>query len=105
MATKHVHGFMDFMREQGVIGLAVGFLVGGAVSKLVTAFITDVINPLLGLVLGLAGDFGSAKIAVGESEILIGHFIATLVDFIIIAAVVYFGVRMLKLDRLDKKKQ
>ncbi len=104
MAKQHVNGFMDFIREQGVVGLAVGFLLGGAVAKLVSAFISDIINPLLGILLGMAGDFGSAKISVGNSEILIGHFIATLIDFLIIAAVVYVGVKLLKLDRIDKKK-
>lgn len=105
MAKQHAKGFMDFIREQGVVGLAVGFLVGGSVSKLVTSFITDIINPLLGLVLGMAGDFSKSTVKIGSSELLLGHFVATLIDFLIIAAVVYVGVKMLKLDRLDKKKE
>ena len=46
-------GFLDFIREQGVVGLAVGFILGGAVSKLVASLVNDLINPLLGAALGV----------------------------------------------------
>lgn len=45
-------GFMNFVREQGVVGLAVGFILGGAVAKMVTALVTDLLNPLIGLLMG-----------------------------------------------------
>ena len=48
-------GFLDFIREQGVVGLAVGFILGGAVSKLVTAIITDIVNPILPACPGMTG--------------------------------------------------
>jgi len=72
-------GFIDFIRKQGVIGLAVGFILGGAVSKVVTALVEDIINPIIGVALGRAG------------------------DFLIIALVLYYGVKALKLDQFDKK--
>lgn len=97
-------GFVDFIREQGVIGLAVGFLLGGAVSKFVTAFITDLINPILGVILGMASGLKEAYFTIGTVKFMYGDFISSFIDFIIIALVVYFGVRALKLDRLDKKK-
>ena len=96
--------FIQFVREQGVVGLAVGFLLGGAVSKLVNALINDLINPLLGLVLGVAGNLDTAVLAIGGAEIKYGHFISTLIDFAVIATVIYVGVRKLGLDKLDKKK-
>lgn len=97
-------GFLNFIREQGVVGLAVGFLLGGAVSKLVTALITDLINPLLSLVLGMASNFRDAYFTLGASKVLWGDFLATMIDFAIVAAVVYFGVHVLGLDKIDKKK-
>lgn len=97
-------GFLDFIREQGVVGLAVGFILGGAISKLVSAFVTDLINPILGIILGAAGNLKDAFFQLGSAKILWGDFLATLIDFLIIAFVVYFGVKILKLDRLDKKK-
>jgi large conductance mechanosensitive channel len=100
-----VKGFLDFVREQGVVGLAVGFILGGAVSKVVTALVTDIINPILGVLLGSAEGLKTASIKIGSTEILYGDFIGVIIDFIIIAAVVYFGVKLIRLDKLDKKKE
>jgi len=97
-------GFIQFIREQGVVGLAVGFILGGAVSKLVSSIVTDLINPLLGLVIGRLGNLENAYLAIGNSKLMWGDFISTLIDFVVVALVVYFGVTLLKLNRLDKKK-
>lgn len=98
-------GFINFVREQGIVGLAVGFILGGAVSKVVSALVTDIINPLLGLLMGSVGGLKEASINLGSAKILYGDLIGVIVDFIIIALVVYFGVKFLKLDKLDKKKE
>ena len=97
-------GFIDFIREQGVVGLAVGFILGGAVSKVVTGLVEDVINPIVGLALGSAEGLREASVQVGSAKVLYGALAITTIDFIIIALVVYFGVKLLKLDKLDKKK-
>lgn len=97
-------GFIDFIREQGVVGLAVGFILGGAVSKVVSALVTDIINPLLGLVLGMVGDMKTASLQIGSAKILYGDLLSVLIDFLVVAFVVYYGVKMIGLDRLDKKK-
>lgn len=95
-----VKGFMDFVREQGVVGLAVGFILGGAVSKLVASLVEDIIQPLIGML------FGSTEglHALVYESVNYGTFLAVLIDFLIVAAVVYFGVKALKLEKLDKKK-
>lgn len=97
-------GFMDFIREQGVVGLAVGFILGGAVSKVVSSLVSDIINPVLGLVLGAAGNLNEASLKMGSVELMWGSFVAVLIDFIVIALVVYYGVKKLGLDKLDKAK-
>jgi large conductance mechanosensitive channel len=97
-------GFINFVREQGVVGLAVGFILGGSVSKVVTSLVNDIINPLLGIVLGRAGDLKNYSLVVGKANIMWGSFVAGVIDFMIISAVVYFAVKGLKLDKLDKKK-
>jgi large conductance mechanosensitive channel len=101
---KKFEGFMDFIREQGVVGLAVGFILGGSVSKVVSSLVKDIINPILGIFLGATGNLGSYSFKVGSSEIYWGSFLSVLVDFLIIAFVVYFGVKKLGLDKLDRKK-
>lgn len=97
-------GFIDFIREQGVMGLAIGFILGGAVSKVVSSLVSDVINPVIGVFLGATGGLKDNYIQLGPSKILIGNFVSTLIDFIVVAMVVYYGFKMLKLENLDKKK-
>lgn len=97
-------GFMHFIREQGVVGLAVGFILGGAVSKVVTALINDIINPLLGIILGIGGGLGNASLNIWSAKILYGDLISVAIDFIVVALVVYFGVKIIGLEKLDKKK-
>ena len=96
---------MDFIRERGVISLAIGFILGGAVTKLVASLVTDIINPILGFFLGYAGGLTKITLSLGNAQIKIGNFLSMLIDFIVIALVVYFGVTLLKLDRLDKTKE
>ena len=99
-----MRGFLQFVREQGVMGLAVGFLLGGAVSKVVSSLVNDIINPLVGLMLTRVGELKDWQIPVYGQSVLIGNFLSVLIDFTIIAAVVYFGVKGLKLDKIDRKK-
>ncbi|PIZ62798.1 large conductance mechanosensitive channel protein MscL [Candidatus Roizmanbacteria bacterium CG_4_10_14_0_2_um_filter_39_13] len=97
-------GFMNFIREQSVVGLAVGFVLGGAVAKVVTSLVTDLINPVLGLVLGSTKGLKAAYLPIFGAKVMFGNFLSVLIDFLVIAAVVYFVVHGLKLDKVDKKK-
>ncbi len=97
-------GFINFIREQGVVGLAIGFILGGAVSKVVSALVTDIINPLLGLILGTTEGLKTASFGIGSNQILYGDLISVLIDFIVIALVVYFGFKALGIEKLDKAK-
>lgn len=99
-----MRGFIEFIREQGVVGLAVGFILGGAVSKLVSAIVTDLINPMIGVAFAPVGGLKYASFSVGSVAFLYGDLVSVAVDFLVIALVVYFGVKLLRLDRLDKKK-
>lgn len=96
--------FVSFVKEQGVVGLAVGFILGGAVSKVVSSLVEDIINPILGVVMGAAGSLSEASIAIGSARIMWGSFISVVIDFLVVAVVVYYGVTKLKLDKADGKK-
>jgi large conductance mechanosensitive channel len=104
MMKSQMKGFINFIREQGVVGLAIGFILGGAVSKTVTSLVDNVINPLVGIALGQV-NLADRMLVVGAATLKYGAFISTVVDFMIVAAVVYFGVKMLGLDKLDKAKE
>jgi large conductance mechanosensitive channel len=97
-------GFIDFIRERGVVGLAIGFILGGAVSKTVASLVEDIINPLIGLALGKI-DLADRAFTLGSASIQYGAFISTIINFVIVAAFVYFGFKMLRLEKLDKKKE
>jgi large conductance mechanosensitive channel len=101
--NKQLAGFIDFVREQGVVGLAVGFILGGSVKEVVSSLVNDIINPLLGLVLRSTENLANTVLNIGTAEIRYGHFINVVIDFLVIAIVVYYGVKGLGLDNLDKK--
>ena len=93
-------GFLDFIRERGVMGLAIGFVLGSSVQKVVTAFVSDIVNPFVGILLGRAD--GIKNFAVGP--FLIGDFISVGIDFLILALIIYLVFKGLGLERLDKPK-
>ncbi|MFA6095671.1 MAG: MscL family protein [Candidatus Paceibacterota bacterium] len=104
MIQDQFKGFLDFVRTQGVVGLAVGLILGGAVANLVGSIIKNLINPLIGIMLGQAKDFASSYVEILGAKVMYGTFTLDLINFIVIAAVVYFGVKKLGFDRIDKPK-
>jgi len=106
-----VRGFLDFIRTQGVVGLAVGLVLGGAVTILVKSLVDNVILPPIGLLLGSGDGLKGLTWTIGEGNggdpaiIYYGTFLNDLVNFIVIALVVYLVFHMLGLTKLDKKKE
>lgn len=97
-------GFIEFIRERGVVGFAVGFILGGAVTKVVSSLVTDIINPVLGIVLSSTKSLESMYFQIAGAKILWGHFISILIDFIIVSFVVYTIFKVMGLEKIDKKK-
>ncbi len=104
MIKKSLAEFGDFVRSQGVVGLAVGIILGGSVTKLVTAFVNDLINPLIGVVTGSAQSLSEATFTIQGITLKWGDFLNNLIDFLIVAAVVFFLFKLLRLELLDRKK-
>ncbi len=94
-----VKEFKEFLLKQNALALAIGVIIGAAVGKVVSAVAEDTINPIIGLLLP-SGSWHDAKIVLAhgfdasgkptESAITYGHLIGTIVDFLIIALVVFF---------------
>lgn len=109
-APRWMQGFIDFVREQGVVGLAVGFILGVAAKGVVDSLVNNVVNPLVGVLYGGGGQLGDKYWCLKTvnnactNKLGYGSFLNTLINFVIIAAVVYFVVKGLKLDKLDKPK-
>ena len=102
---QHVQGFFDFIREQGVVNLAIGFILGGAITKMVSSLVTDIINPILSLILGVAGNLKDEVVQIGNVKIAWGNFVNSAIDFVIIAIIIYVGIKIIGLDKIDKKKE
>lgn len=103
-----VTGFVDFLREQSVVGLAIGLVIGAQVKSLADSLIANFINPLVGLLLPGTGALDKKHFALTLNHKTAvfnwGTFMVTLLSFLTTAAVVYFVFKSLKLDRLTKKK-
>ena len=84
--------FREFAIRGNVIDLAVAVIIGGAFGKIVTSFVDDIIMPLIGLLIG-GIDFKSLALQVGSAKVTYGSFIQNVVDFIIIAIVIFLMVR------------
>jgi large conductance mechanosensitive channel len=82
-------GFRDFILRGNVMDLAVAVIIGAAFTAIVTALTTNIINPLLGAIIGKPNfDYLIAHVNGGAIEY--GKFITAVVNFLLIAAVVYF---------------
>lgn len=107
---SQLKGFVDFIRTQGVIGLAVGLVLGGAVGTTVKSLVDNVVMPPIGLLLGSTEGLKGLSLTIGESAsgvptiLKYGIFLNDLINFVIIAFVIYFLVKLLKVENLDKKK-
>lgn len=63
----------------------------------------DIINPVLGLIMGKVGDLSQAYLEIGSAELMWGNFVSVLIDFLVVAFVVYFVFKKLGIEKLDKK--
>lgn len=84
--------FMDFLNKYGVIGLAIAFVMGAAVTKLVAALVADLIMPIVGALIP-GGDWRTATLDIGNIKFMVGDFVGALIDFIIIALVIFLIVK------------
>lgn len=101
--ASFVQEFMEFLKTFGVIGLAIAFIIGQAASALITALVNDIINPFVGLLLP-SGDLKTMSFSVGSSKFLYGDLISNMINFLIIAVVVFVAYKQLSKHGLGVKK-
>jgi large conductance mechanosensitive channel len=91
--------FKEFVMRGNVMDLAIGVIIGGAFGRIIASLVGDLLMPLIGLLFGGINISGlSAK--VGEAEVLYGAFLQAVVDFVIIAFVIFLLMRAM--NRLQK---
>ncbi len=100
---KFIKEFKDFAVKGNVVDLAVAVIIGGAFGKIISSLVADIIMPPIGLLLGGA-DFTNIKIKLNEAvAINIGSFIQAVVDFLIIALVIFIAVKAI--NKYKKKAE
>ena len=84
-------GFRDFIMRGNVVDLAVAVVIGAAFGAVVAAFADDFIGGILGAI-GGSPDFGDAGFTVNGSKIVYGSTLTALIQFVIVAAAIYFAI-------------
>ena len=87
-----IREFRDFIAKGNVMDLAVGIIIGAAFTAIVTSLVEDLINPLIGLFVG-GLDFSDLSVGIGEAQFMYGSFITAIINFLIIAFVVFLLVK------------
>ncbi len=99
--------FKEFIASGNVMAMAVGIIIGGAFTLIVTSLVDDIINPIISLFTG-GIDFSSLKIMLGSGEnaasVNYGNFIMVIINFLIIAFVIFMMVRAMNRYQEKMKK-
>ncbi len=105
---SHASGFLDFVRTQGVVGLAVGLAIGTAagdtVKKLVEGFINPIVQFVVGSQEGLSAATWHIELWGRSADFAWGAALSSAITLVATALVIYWIVNIFKLDKLDKKK-
>ena len=96
--------FKAFVSRGNVIDLAVGIIIGAAFGAIVSSLVNDVIMPVVGIIIG-GIDFKSLSLAIGTATLNYGNFIQSVVNFFIIALVVFLLIKAINRFRKPKKEE
>ena len=94
--------FKEFISRGSVIDLAVAVVIGGAFTKIVNSLVDDIIMPIIGVIIG-GINFEHLMITVGTAEIKYGMFIQAIVNFLLIAFVIFSIIKAI--NTFNKKKE
>ena len=98
-----IQEFKEFLKEYKVMGLAVAFIMAAATTDLVKSLVNDIIMPFVNLVLP-EGGWQTATLTLGPVALSIGAFIAAVINFVILAFVVFaIAKAVLKEEKVEKK--
>ncbi|RPI39714.1 MAG: MscL family protein [Methanoregulaceae archaeon] len=102
MAKGFIEEFSEFLKNYQVIGLAVAVIIGAAAGKMVTAMVNDIIMPIIA-VLVPGGDWKTSVLEIGPMKFLVGDFVGAVIDFAIVALVIYIIVKFIMKGDTSKK--
>jgi len=94
--------FKEFIARGNVFDLAIGIIIGGAFQKIVTSLVEDIITPFISTLTGNV-NFTELKITIGNAVITYGNFITAIIDFLIMAFVIFLMVKYI--NRMNSRLQ
>ena len=95
--------FKEFISRGSVLDLAVGVIIGGAFSAIVTSLVDNVFMPVIGMIIG-GLDFTSLAIQVGDSKLMYGAFIQSVIDFLLVALCLFLFIKAInKVKNIGKR--
>ena len=94
--------FREFAVRGSVVDLAVGVIIGTAFGKIVSSLVADMVMPVVGILVG-GVNYESLFVQIGEAKIMYGKFIQNVVDFVIVALVIFLMVRLI--NRFRRKEE
>ena len=94
--------FRKFIARGNVLDLAVAVIIGGAFTLIVTSLVNDIIMPLIGIITG-GIDFSGLAVQVGSATVAYGKFIQAIINFILVAFVVFLIVQAA--NRMKRKQE
>jgi large-conductance mechanosensitive channel len=105
LMREQLGGFLNFLSEHAVVGVAIGFIVGLQAQTLIKQLVTSFITPLFTLLIGKNLNKDQIGIHSGTGTVWFtwGAFIYTLADFVVVLLFIYLVVKIFRLDKLDKK--
>ena len=98
-----VKEFREFAVKGNVVDLAVGVIIGAAFGKIVASAVEDVVMPVVGTLFG-GLNFSGLAVQVGAATLKYGKFIQTCVDFLIVAAAIFFAVKLINRMKREEEK-
>ncbi len=99
-------GFKKFIMRGNVVDLAVAVVIGAAFTQVVNSLVEGIINPLLAAIVGKP-NFDDLTITIRDSTIMYGTFLTAVINFLLVAAAIYFIIvkpMNMALDRLNEGK-
>ena len=97
-----VKEFKEFISRGNMMDLAVGVIIGAAFTAIVNSLVKDLINPLIGLFIGKI-DLSNLKFTIGEATFKYASFLNAVINFLIIALVVFFLIKLV--NKITPKKE
>ena len=95
--------FIAFLKQYGIIGLAIAVIIGGKLNALISTTVDGILMPIITFFIP-GGQWRTATLDVGPIKFLLGPFFGALIDFVIVALVVFFmSKKILKEEVVTKK--